>query len=74
MDAYMIAYGDDVMVGGNSEGFERVKNSNDYAFLAESTSIDYQVQRQCELTQVGDLLDSKGYGLAAPKGNYNSWP
>lgn len=55
------------MVSGNAEGFERVKTSN-YAFLAESTSIDFQVQRDCSLTQVGDLLDNKGYGLAAPKG------
>lgn len=68
MNAYMEAYEDEVMVPGNAEGFERVKSSNNYAFLAESTSIDYQVQRNCDLTQVGNLLDDKGYGLAAPKG------
>lgn len=67
MNAYMVANEDRVLVEGNKEGFERVKSEN-YAFLAESTSIDYQVQRNCELMQVGDLLDTKGYGLAGPKG------
>ncbi|XP_053396125.1 glutamate receptor ionotropic, kainate 2-like isoform X3 [Mercenaria mercenaria] len=66
MNAYMNANGDRVLVKGNTEGFEKVKSEN-YAFLAESTSIDYQVQRNCDLMQVGDLLDSKGYGLAGPK-------
>ena len=67
MWAYMKSNFDRVMVADNQAGFKRVKES-DYAFLAESTSIDYQVQRNCELMQIGDLLDNKGYGLAAPKG------
>ncbi|XP_060606414.1 glutamate receptor ionotropic, kainate 2-like [Ruditapes philippinarum] len=65
MNAYMNA-NPKSLVTGNKEGFEKVKTEN-YAFLAESTSIDYQVQRNCELMQVGDLLDSKGYGIAGPK-------
>lgn len=32
----------------------------------ESTSIEYVIERNCELTQVGGLLDSKGYGIAMP--------
>lgn len=31
-----------------------------YAFLMESTMLDYVVQRDCNLTQIGGLLDSKG--------------
>ena len=55
-------------VGSSAEGISRVLNSN-YAFIAESTTIDYQVQKKsCFLQQVGGLLDSKGYGLAFPKG------
>lgn len=34
-----------------------------YAFLMESTSIEYVIERNCELTQVGGMLDSKGYGM-----------
>ncbi|UYV74023.1 hypothetical protein LAZ67_11001869 [Cordylochernes scorpioides] len=51
----------------NLKGVERVKKGN-YAFLMESTSIDYLVQRDCDLQKVGDPLDSKGYGIATPKG------
>ncbi|XP_060574773.1 glutamate receptor ionotropic, kainate 2-like isoform X2 [Ruditapes philippinarum] len=53
-------------VESNTDGFARANNS-DYAFIAESTTIDYQVQRMCKLKQIGGLLDSKGYGLAFPK-------
>ena len=38
----------------------------DYAYLMESTSIEYIVERECDLYQVGALLDSKGYGIATP--------
>ena len=34
-----------------------------------STMLDYMVQRNCNLTQIGNLLDSKGYGIATPIGN-----
>lgn len=37
-----------------------------YAFLSESTMIDYITQRNCDLMQVGGLLDSKGYGIGTP--------
>ena len=40
-----------------------------YAFLMESNSIQYQTERNCELTQIGGLLDSKGYGIAFTPGN-----
>ena len=34
----------------------------------ESNSIHYQIERNCELTQIGGLLDSKGYGIAFTPG------
>ncbi|KAK6631710.1 hypothetical protein RUM43_013774 [Polyplax serrata] len=56
-----------VFTTSNAEGVERVvKGKRSYAFLMESTSIEYQVERNCELQQIGDLLDSKGYGIAMP--------
>ncbi|RWS28514.1 Glutamate receptor: ionotropic kainate-like protein 2, partial [Leptotrombidium deliense] len=54
-----------VFVESNDKGVERVKKG-DYAFLMESTSIEYIVERECDLYQVGGLLDSKGYGIATP--------
>lgn len=36
----------------------------------ESTSIEYMVERNCDVAQVGGLLDSKGYGIAMKKSTY----
>lgn len=58
-----------VFVQTYEEGVRRVLEG-DYAFLMESTMLDYAVQRDCNLTQIGGLLDSKGYGIATPKGKY----
>ncbi|OWR43841.1 hypothetical protein KGM_209173 [Danaus plexippus plexippus] len=56
-----------VFVKNNDEGVERVvKSKRGYAFLMESTAIEYQLERNCNLMQVGNELDSKGYGIAMP--------
>lgn len=50
-----------VFTQSNHEGVERVKKGKgNYAFLMESTSIEYTIERNCDLTQVGGMLDSKG--------------
>ncbi|KAL1451875.1 hypothetical protein WDU94_006210 [Cyamophila willieti] len=67
---YMEANYRDVMPKTNEIGVNRVNNNENYAFLMESTSIEYEVERKCNLTQVGGLLDSKGYGIAMQK---NKW-
>lgn len=51
-------------------GVDRVRKSNGtYAFFMESTSLEYVIANddECRLTQVGGLLDSKGYGIALRK-------
>lgn len=50
----------------NEDGVEKVKKE-DYAFLMESSSIQYIMERECDVTQVGGLLDEKGYGIAMKK-------
>uniref|UniRef100_A0A2H1W6P8 SFRICE_012305 n=1 Tax=Spodoptera frugiperda TaxID=7108 RepID=A0A2H1W6P8_SPOFR len=56
-----------VFVKNNDEGLDRVlKGKRDYAYFMESTAIEYQLERHCDLMQVGGLLDSKGYGIAMP--------
>ncbi|XP_046667627.1 glutamate receptor ionotropic, kainate 2-like isoform X6 [Homalodisca vitripennis] len=57
-----------VFVSTYEEGIRRVLEGN-YAFLMESTMLDYIVQRDCNLTQIGGLLDTKGYGIATPMGS-----
>ncbi|KAH7936800.1 hypothetical protein HPB49_004817 [Dermacentor silvarum] len=58
----------DDLVSSNDEGIERVE-SGGYAFLMESTSVEYVVRRRCKLKQIGGLLESKGYGIATPTGS-----
>lgn len=61
-----------VFVSSNEEGVERVAKSNgNYAFLMESTAIEYIIEKNCNLTQVGGQLDSKGYGIALPVSKYS---
>ena len=67
MWAFMESREPTVFVKTSKDGIVKVKNG-DYAFLMESTMIDYTIQRNCELMQVGGLLDSKGYGIGTPMG------
>jgi glutamate receptor, ionotropic, invertebrate len=54
------------MTGSNDEGLERAK-AGKYAYMMESSSIEYIIERNCEVTQVGGELDAKGYGIAMKK-------
>lgn len=51
--------------------FYSAENST-YAFFMESTSIEYYKERHCDLLQVGDLLDSKSYGIGMKRSIYIS--
>ncbi|BFF90810.1 glutamate receptor ionotropic kainate 2 [Drosophila madeirensis] len=59
-----------MLLDNNQDGVEKVKSGNKYAFLMESTSIEFNTVRECNLTKVGDALDEKGYGIAMVK----NWP
>jgi ionotropic glutamate receptor len=53
----------------NMEGVKRVQDSKGlYAFLMESSTIEFFTERKCDLTQVGGMIDSKGYGIAMRPG------
>lgn len=71
MWAYMQKKKPSAFVTSYDEGIERVLQGN-YAFLMESTMLDYAVQRNCNLTQINGLLDSKGYGIATPIGGFST--
>ena len=60
-----------VFVEETEDGVHRVRSSRGkYAFLLESTMNDYHNQRKpCNTMRVGELLDSKGYGIAMPMGS-----
>lgn len=67
MWAFMSSRKNTALVKNNQEGITRVLTT-DYAMLMESTSIEYISQRNCNLTQIGGLIDSKGYGVGTPIG------
>ncbi|XP_014473269.1 PREDICTED: glutamate receptor ionotropic, kainate 2-like [Dinoponera quadriceps] len=57
-----------VFTASNEEGVDRViKSKRTYAFLMESTSIEYRTERNCEIEKIGGLIDNKGYGIALPR-------
>lgn len=67
MWAFMSSRQQTALVKNSDEGIQRVLTT-DYALLMESTSIEYVTQRNCNLTQIGGLIDSKGYGVGTPIG------
>ena len=67
MWAFMSSRQQSALVKNSDEGIQRVLTT-DYALLMESTSIEYVTQRNCNLTQIGGLIDSKGYGVGTPIG------
>ncbi|XP_018576212.1 glutamate receptor ionotropic, kainate 2-like [Anoplophora glabripennis] len=51
----------------NNDGVKRVQSQKgNYAFLMESTQIEYEIETKCDLKQVGGSLDSKSFGIAMP--------
>uniref|UniRef100_W5KJC0 Glutamate receptor, ionotropic, AMPA 1a n=1 Tax=Astyanax mexicanus TaxID=7994 RepID=W5KJC0_ASTMX len=71
MWSYMKSADPSVFVKTTDEGVMRVRKSKGkYAYLLESTMNEYIEQRKpCDTMKVGGNLDSKGYGVATPKGS-----
>ena len=47
-------------MGSNAEGIEKVeKMDGKYAYMMESSSIQYIIERNCKVTQIGGNLDNK---------------
>ena len=50
----------EVMLKSNTEGIEKViETDGKYAFMMESSSIQYIIERNCKVTQIGGNLDNK---------------
>uniref|UniRef100_A0A8C4DXG9 Glutamate receptor n=1 Tax=Dicentrarchus labrax TaxID=13489 RepID=A0A8C4DXG9_DICLA len=71
MWSYMRSADPTVFVKNTNEGVIRVRKSKGkYAYLLESSMNEYIEQRKpCDTMKVGGNLDSKGYGVATPKGS-----
>lgn len=58
-----------VFVQTYREGIDRVLANKNYAFLMESTMAEYEVSQHCKnLTIIGGLMNSRGYGVGTPLG------
>lgn len=58
------------LASSNAKGRDMVEQQEGkYAFFMESATIEFITERYCNLTQVGGLLDNKGYGVATKKGS-----
>lgn len=56
----------------NKEGVERVlKNNGSYMFLMETTSLEYNTERNCKLKMLGEKFGEKHYAIAVPFGELN---
>lgn len=62
-----------VFEDSNIKGVERVLSTKNslYAFFMESTGIEYEMERKCDLKKIGELLDSKSYGIGMPMSKFN---
>ena len=66
MNEYLTAHPEN-LYETNQEGVDRVTSETKFAFLMESTSIEFNTVRDCNLMKIGEPLDEKGYGIAMIK-------
>ncbi|XP_067620607.1 glutamate receptor ionotropic, kainate 2 isoform X2 [Eurosta solidaginis] len=65
----MISFAPSAFTSSNKEGVDRVrKGEGNYAFFMETTSMSYNIERSCDLKQVGSQIGEKHYALAVPLG------
>ncbi|UJR28089.1 hypothetical protein I4U23_009345 [Adineta vaga] len=65
---YYMSSRPEVFPDTTEQGIDWVKQRN-YAFLLESATNEYNVQRHCDLMQVGGLIESKSYGIGTTHGS-----
>lgn len=63
----MVSMKPDAFTSSNKEGVNRVKLSRGhYAYLLETTALQYYLNRNCELKQIGEPFNEKHYAIAVP--------
>lgn len=69
MWAFMKTTEPSVFVVSNDDGVDRVRQGK-YAFISESTTIDYiNTRAPCDTMKVGRSFNIRGYGIAMPLGS-----
>lgn len=66
--SYRTVYANAERLDSIEDGMNRVDNG-DFVFFLESPFIQYELSQDCQLQQIGPLLNTRGFGFAFPKGN-----
>ncbi|XP_011064309.1 PREDICTED: glutamate receptor ionotropic, kainate 5-like [Acromyrmex echinatior] len=57
-----------VFTSSYKEGINRViHGKRRYAFIMESDSSEYHIERECDLIKIGSVIESREYGIAMPR-------
>lgn len=68
----LLAINDSNPVKDAAEGFRKVDEhlDADFAFIHDSSEIKYEISRNCNLTEVGEVFGEKPYAVAIQQGSY----
>ncbi|CAH0547819.1 unnamed protein product [Brassicogethes aeneus] len=68
----LLAINDSNPVANASEGFRIVDEhlNADFAFIHDSSEIKYEITRNCNLTEVGEIFGEKPYAIAIQQGSH----
>nr|ALR72538.1 ionotropic receptor 8a [Colaphellus bowringi] len=68
----LLAINDSNPVANAEEGFKNVNEhlDADYAFIHDSSEIKYEISRNCNLTEVGEVFAEKPYAVAVQQGSH----
>lgn len=68
----LLAINDSNPVATPEEGFKNVNEhlDADYAFIHDSSEIKYEISRNCNLTEVGEVFAEKPYAVAVQQGSH----
>lgn len=59
-------------VRDSEEGFRKVNEQEnaDFAFIHDSSEIKYEITRNCNLTEVGEVFAEQPYAIAVQQGSH----
>lgn len=52
-----------------AEGFRKVNENSDFAFIHDSAEVKYEITRNCNFSEVGQVFGQVPYGIAVQQGS-----
>lgn len=68
----LLAINDSIPVPNAATGFRKVNErlDADFAFIHDSSEIKYEISRNCNLTEIGEVFAEKPYAVAIQQGSH----